>query len=63
MAPMPKNPKIKNDRIDLRVSAEERARWTAAADAVGLSLSAWLRMLATVAARDLPTTTRAKGGR
>ncbi len=42
---------MKDDRIDLRVSAEERARWQAAAKALGLTLSAWLRMLATKAAK------------
>lgn len=41
--------KVKGVRIDIRVSAEERARWTAAAKALGLTLSAWLRMLATKA--------------
>lgn len=42
---------MKDDRIDIRVSAEERARWTAAAKAAGLSLSAWLRWLATKATK------------
>ncbi len=39
--------------LTIRVSAHERARMHAAADAVGLSLSAWLRQVAIREARKV----------
>ncbi len=45
------SPYMKEERIEIRASAAEVKRWRAAAKALGLTLSAWLRMLATQASR------------
>jgi uncharacterized protein (DUF1778 family) len=42
---------MKDKRIDFLVSAEERAQMSAAADSQSLTLSAWLRMVALMAAK------------
>lgn len=42
---------MKDKRIDFLVSAEDRATMDAAAAAQGLTLSAWLRMVALMAAK------------
>lgn len=42
---------MKDKRIDFLVSAEERATMDAAAESQGLTLSAWLRMVALMAAK------------
>lgn len=44
----------KSDRIFIRVSDREKALLQSAADAVGLSLSAWIRMIALEAAKKAP---------
>lgn len=41
----------KSDRIYLRVTEAEKNAMQAAADAVGLTLAAWLRMVALAAAK------------
>ncbi len=50
--PKPRKPARtkRRDVIQLRVTADQKARMIAAADRVGLDLSAWLRMLALRAA-------------
>jgi uncharacterized protein (DUF1778 family) len=42
---------MKDKRIDFLVSAEERAQMSAAAESQSLTLSAWLRMVALMAAK------------
>jgi uncharacterized protein (DUF1778 family) len=49
----------KDDVVRMRVTAEQKAAMTAAAERDGLELSAWLRQLALRAAGVLP----ARGGR
>ena len=39
---------MKTDNIHLRVSAEEKAAWEQAARDQGMTLSQWLRWLATI---------------
>jgi uncharacterized protein (DUF1778 family) len=41
----------KSDRVEIRVSDREKALMQKAADARGLSLSAWVRMIALDAAK------------
>lgn len=43
--------RMKEERVEIRASAAEVKRWRVAAKALGLSLSAWLRMVALQAAR------------
>ena len=45
----------KDDVVRMRVTAEQKAAMTAAAERDGLELSAWLRQLALRAAGALPT--------
>jgi hypothetical protein len=41
-----RSPGMKEERIEIRASAAEVKRWRAAAKKLGLTLSAWLRMVA-----------------
>jgi uncharacterized protein (DUF1778 family) len=50
----PKAPESKAEVIPIRVTAEEKAALQAAADREGLGVSAWLRRLGLLAAREVP---------
>lgn len=51
----------KDSWIRLRVTEAQKARLTAAADAIGLSLSAWLRLVTLQAADDSRKVRGARG--